>query len=177
MTTRRAYAASLGLAKADGRGRLSAAALAAIEEMESNGMVFEDSAAAKERSVKAKEPKTVTVKAGAFDAKKVRAWAKGMGLEVNARGRLSGDILDAYRKANPDDKPSETREHIRVVGKDIRPTAPRTRSPRTDYSAVLFGKTIRLSEREACKCGYSLSHCSCGSPIVLGMDVTVRTRG
>jgi hypothetical protein len=73
MTTRREYAASLGLAKADGRGRLSAAALEKIAEMESMGMVFTDSAAAKERSVKAK---TVTVKAGAFDARTVRNWAK-----------------------------------------------------------------------------------------------------
>ena len=175
MTTRREFAASLGLAKADGRGRLSAAALEKIAEMEAMGMVFDDTAAAKERAVKAKNP--ITVKAGAFDAKKVRAWATSMGLPVNSRGRLSAEIMDAYSKANPEDKPSETREHIKVVGKDIRPTAPRTRSSRTDYSATLFGKTIRLSEREACKCGYSLSHCSCGSPIVLGMDVTVRTRG
>lgn len=175
MTTRRAYAASLGLAKAEGRGRLSAAALEAIAEMEANGMVFEDTAASKARAEKSKT--VPVVKAGAFDAKKVRAWATSVGLPVNARGRLSAEVMDAYRKANPEDKPSETREHIRVVGKDIRPTAARTRSSRTDYSAVLFGKTIRLSEREACKCGYSLSHCSCGSPIVLGMDVTVRARG
>lgn len=174
MTTRREYAASLGLAKADGRGRLSAAALEAIAEMEANGMVFEDTAASKARAEKSK---TVTVKAGAFDAKKVRAWAKSVGLEVNSRGRLSAEVMDAYGKANPEDKPSETREHIRVVGKDIRPTAPRTRSHRTEYTAELFGKRIVLNEREACKCGYSLSHCSCGSPIVLGMDVTVRSRG
>jgi hypothetical protein len=174
MTTRRAYAASLGLAKAEGRGRLSAAALEAIAEMEAGGMVFEDTAASKARSEKSK---TVTVKAGEFDAKKVRAWATSNGISVNARGRLSAEVLDAYRKANPDVKPSETREHIKIVGKDIRPTAARTRSNRTDYTAVLYGKTIRLSEREACKCGYSLSHCSCGSPIVLGMDVTVRSRG
>lgn len=175
MTTRREYAASLGLAKADGRGRLSAAALEKIAEMEAMGMVFEDTAAAKERAVKAKAP--VTVKAGAFDAKRVRVWAKSMGLNVNERGRLSAEVMEAYGKANPDVTPSTTREHIKVVGKDIRPTAPRTRSHRTEYIAHFGQKRIMLNEREACKCGYSLSHCSCGSPIVLGMDVTVHSRG
>ena len=138
-------------------------------------MVFADSASAKERSVKAKGPKAVTV-AGEFDSRKVRSWAKSNGLNVSERGRLSAEILDAYRKANPDVKPSETREHIRVVGKDIRPTAPRTRSKRTEYFAHFGNKRIVLNEREACKCGYSLSHCACGSPIVLGMDVTVHAR-
>lgn len=174
MTTRREFAASLGLAKADGRGRLSAAALAKIAEMEEMGMVFEDTAASKARAEKSK---TVTVKAGAFDAKKVRAWAKSVGLPVNERGRLSSEIMEAYGKANPDVKPSETRENIRVVGKDIRPTAPRTRSSRTEYIAYFGNKRLILNEREACKCGYSLSHCSCGSPIVLGMDVEVKARG
>lgn len=174
MTTRREFAASLGLAKADGRGRLSAAALAKIAEMEEMGMVFEDTAASKARAEKSK---TVTVRAGAFDAKKVRAWAKSVGLEVNSRGRLSAEVMEAYGKANPEDKPSETREHIRVVGKDIRPTAPRTRSSRTEYIAYFGNKRLILNEREACKCGYSLSHCSCGSPIVLGMDVEVKARG
>lgn len=176
MTTRRAYAASLGLAKADGRGRLSKEALAAIEEMEANGMVFEDSAAAKERAVKAKEPKAVTVQAGEFNAKAVRAWALSVGMPVNTRGRLSADVFEAYRKANPNVKPSETREHIRVVGKDTRPHAAPTRSARTEYFAWYGNKRIKLSPREACKCGYSLSHCQCGSPIVLGMDVTVHAR-
>lgn len=174
MTTRREYLAELGLAKRDGRGRLSAAGLEKIAEMEAMGMVFSDSVVAKERSVKAK---TVTVKAGAFDARTVRNWAKSVGMPVNERGRLSGEILEAYRKANPEVKPSETREHIRVIGKDIRPTAPRTRSKRTEYIAWLGNKRMVLGENEACKCGYSLSHCSCGSPHVLGMDVTVRTRG
>lgn len=42
MTTRREYAASLGLAKADGRGRLSREALAAIDKALAEGRSFSD---------------------------------------------------------------------------------------------------------------------------------------
>lgn len=43
MLTRREYAASLGLAKPNSRGRLSLEAHAAIEAAEANGMQFKDS--------------------------------------------------------------------------------------------------------------------------------------
>ena len=52
MTTRREYAASLGLAKPNTRGRLSKEAHEAIAKAESEGMVFTDSA---------KAPKTQTL--------------------------------------------------------------------------------------------------------------------
>lgn len=168
--TRRAYAVSLGLAK-ESRGRMSAEAYAAIEKAEANGMVFSDAAApAKRAAVKA------APKAGQFDAKTVRAWAKTVGIEVNSRGRLSAEVLDAYRKANPEVKPAAPGVHVKVTGKDVRPHAAPTRSSRTEYFAWYGNKRIVLSEREACKCGYSLSHCSCGSPVVLGMDVEIHAR-
>lgn len=44
MTTRREYAASLGLAKPNTRGRLSREAHAAIDKAEQEGMVFTDAA-------------------------------------------------------------------------------------------------------------------------------------
>lgn len=170
--TRRAYAATLGLAKADARGRMSAEAHAAIALAESTGTVFSDSTAqARVKVVKA------APKAGEFDARKVREWAKSKGLTVNARGRLSAEVLAAFKADNPEVAPAAPGTHVKVIGKDIRPTAPRRRSARTEYTAVdRKGKTWNLSEREACKCGASLMYCRCGSPVVLGMDVTVRVR-
>lgn len=168
--TRRAYAASLGLAKEGARGRMSADAHAAIAKAESEGKVFVDSNATP-RKVIASAPK-----AGQFDAKVVRAWAASVGVEVNARGRLSATVLDAYRKANPEVKAEAPGVHVKVTGKDIRPHAPRFRSSRTEYFAYFGNKRIVLSENEACKCGYSLAYCKCGSPIVLGMDVEVHNR-
>lgn len=168
--TRRAYAASLGLAKEGARGRMSAEAHAAIAKAEAEGKVFSDTNATP-RKVVATAPK-----AGQFDAKTVRAWAASKGLSVNARGRLSAEVLAAYKADNPEVKPEAPGTHVKVVGKDVRPHAAPTRSSRTEYVAWFGNKRIILSEREACKCGYSLSHCRCGSPIVLGMDVTVRTR-
>lgn len=168
--TRRAYAASLGLAKEGARGRMSAEAHAAIAKAEGEGKVFSDTNATP-RKVVAAAPK-----AGQFDAKTVRAWAASKGLSVNARGRLSAEVLAAYKADNPEVKAEAPGTHVKVVGKDVRPHAAPTRSSRTEYTAWFGNKRIILSEREACKCGYSLSHCRCGSPIVLGMDVTVRTR-
>lgn len=168
--TRRAYAASLGLAKEGARGRMSADAHAAIAKAEAEGKVFSDTNATP-RKVVASAPK-----AGQFDAKAVRTWAKSNGIEVNSRGRLSAEVLDAYRKANPEVKAEAPGTHVKVIGKDVRPHAAPRRSSRTEYIAWFGNKRIVLSEREACKCGYSLSHCACGSPVVLGMDVTVRTR-
>lgn len=168
--TRRAYAVSLGLAK-ESRGRMSAEAYAAIAKAEANGMVFADAEAPKKRAAVKAAPK-----AGQFDAKVVRAWAKSKGMEVNSRGRLSAEILAAYKADNPEVKPAAPGVHVKVTGKDVRPHAERTRSRRTEYVAWYNGKRLRLSENEVCKCGYSLSHCGCGSPVVLGMDVEIHNR-
>ena len=170
MQTRREYAATLGLAKLGVRGRMSREAYAAIEAAEAAGTVFADTGVVRTN-------KPAAVKAGAYDAKKVRAWAKANGIEVNARGRISGEILEAYAKANPDVK-AEAISGVKVsTGKDVRPAAPATRGPNTEYLAVdRKGKVWRFNEREACKCGYSLSHCSCGSPVVLGLDVEVKVK-
>ncbi|QNN98258.1 Lsr2-like DNA bridging protein [Streptomyces phage LilMartin] len=168
--TRRAYAVSLGLAK-DARGRMSKAAYDAIAEAEGKGMVFSDAAAPVKRAAVKAAPK-----AGQFDAKTVRAWAASKGMSVNTRGRLSAEVLAAYKADNPDVKPAEPGVHVKVTGKDVRPHAAPTRSHRTEYIAWYRGKRLILSEREACKCGYSLSHCSCGSPVVLGMDVEIHAR-
>jgi len=168
--TRRAYAVSLGLAK-DARGRMSAAAYEAIASAEKNGMVFTDAVTVSRAKVVKAAPK-----AGQFDAKTVRAWAASKGLTVSARGRISAEILTAYKADNPDVKPAEPGVHVKVTGKDVRPHAAPTRSPRTEYVAWFGNKRIMLTEREVCKCGYSLSHCHCGSPVVLGMDVEVHNR-
>lgn len=175
--TRRAYAASLGLAKADTVGRMSADAHAAIAKAELEGMVFADKApATKVRVPRVKAAAAEPVKPlGYVDPKMVRTWAKAHGIEVNARGRLAREVVELFLMDHPAAESKETSVKVKP-GKDIRPHAARTRSRRTDYSAHLMGKTIRLSENEVCKCGVSLSHCKCGSPVVLGMDVTVRNR-
>ncbi|UVK61106.1 Lsr2-like DNA bridging protein [Streptomyces phage Angela] len=168
--TRRAYAVSLGLAK-DARGRMSSAAYEAIAKAEAGGMVFSDAQAPVKRAAVKSAPK-----AGQFEAKAVRAWAASKNMAVSARGRISAEVLAAYKADNPEIKPAAPGVHVKVTGKDVRPHAAPTRSHRTEYIAWYRGKRIILSEREACKCGYSLSHCGCGSPVVLGMDVEVRTR-
>lgn len=170
--TRRAYAATLGLAKADARGRMSAEAHVAIAEAEKSGKVFSDSKAQERiKTVKA------APKAGQFDAKAVRVWAKSKGINVNPRGRLSAEVLAAFKADNPEVAPAAPGALVKVIGKDIRPTAPRRRPAGTEYTAVdRKGKHWTFTEREACKCGVSLAYCRCGSPVVLGMDVTVRTR-
>lgn len=169
--TRRAYAASLGLAKLGVRGRMSADAYAAIEKAEAGGMTFSDSAApAKRAAVK------VAPKAGQFDAKAVRAWAVSKGLNVSSRGRISAEVLAAYKADNPEVKPAAPGAKVVVSGKDVRPHRERVRSARTEYIAWYRGKRLLLSEREVCKCGASLSHCYCGTPFVLGMDVEVHNR-
>jgi hypothetical protein len=167
--TRRAYAISLGLAK-DSRGRMSAKAYEAIASAEKTGTVFSDSEATP-RKVIAAAPK-----AGQFEAKAVRAWAATKGLTVSSRGRISAEVLAAYKADNPAVTPAAPGVHVKVTGKDVRPHANPTRGARTEYFAWYGNKRIVLSEREACKCGYSLSHCSCGSPVVLGMDVQVHAR-
>lgn len=170
--TRREYAASLGLAQMGVRGRMSKAAYDACDAAAAKGLVeFTDAQASVKRAAVKAAPK-----AGQFDAKTVRAWAKTVGIEVNSRGRLSAEVLDAYRKANPEVKPSEPGVHVKVTGKDVRPAAAPTRSSRTEYFVWYGNKRIKVTEREACKCGYSLSHCSCGSPVVLGMDVEIHAR-
>jgi hypothetical protein len=170
MQTRREYAASLGLAEMGKRGRMSVAANEAIKAAEAAGTVFADTGVVR-------TSKPAAVKAGAYDAKKVRTWAKANGIEINSRGRISGEILEAYAKANPDVK-AEAVTGVKVTtGKDVRPAAPATRGRNTEYVAVdRKGKVWRFNEREACKCGYSLSHCSCGSPVVLGLDVEVKVK-
>ncbi|WXW92499.1 Lsr2-like DNA bridging protein [Streptomyces phage Enygma] len=170
MQTKREYAASLGLAEMGKRGRMSKAAYAAIEAAESKGTVFADTGVVRTN-------KPAAVKAGAYDAKAVRAWAKANGIEINSRGRISSEILEAYGKANPDVK-AEAVTGVKVTtGKDVRPHAAPTRGKSTEYVAVdRNGKTWRFSEREVCKCGYSLSHCGCGSPVVLGLDVEVKNK-
>lgn len=179
--TRRAYAASLGLAKADTVGRMSADAHAAIAKAELDGMVFADKApATKVRTVSVKSGEAKAVKEavkplGYVDPKMVRTWAKANGIEVNARGRLAREVVELFLMDHPNAESKETTVSVRS-GKDIRPHAERTRSARTDYTAHFGTKLIRLSENEVCTCGVSLSHCKCGSPIVLGMDVTVRNR-
>lgn len=167
--TRRAYAVSLGLAK-ESRGRMSVAAYEAIASAEKSGKVFADTDSTP-RKVIAAAPK-----AGQFEAKAVRAWAATKGLTVSARGRISAEVLAAYKSDNPTVTPAAPGVHVKVTGKDVRPHANPTRSSRTEYTAWYGNKRLVLSEREACKCGYSLSHCSCGSPVVLGMDVTVHAR-
>jgi hypothetical protein len=166
--TRRAYAVSLGLAE-NKRGRMSKAANDACDAAVAGGMVFADSGTP--RKVIASAPK-----AGQFDAKTVRAWATSKGLNVSARGRISAEVLTAYKADNPEVKPSEPGVHVKVIGKDIRPHAEPTRGSRTEYIAHFGNKRLILSEREVCKCGYSLSHCHCGTPFVLGMDVEVHAR-
>lgn len=168
--TRRAYAVSLGLAK-DARGRMSSAAYEAIAKAEADGMVFSDAQAPVKRAAVKAAPK-----AGQFEAKAVRAWAASKGMNVSSRGRISAEVLAAYKADNPEVKPAAPGVHVKVTGKDVRPHAAPTRSHRTEYTAWYRGKRLILSEREVCKCGYSLSHCGCGSPVVLGMDVEVRTR-
>lgn len=165
--TRRAYAASLGLAKPDTVGRLSAAAKEAIVKAELSGMVFADNAPARKSPTvhvaSATTPKAESKSVGYVDPKAVRVWAKLHGIDVNARGRLSKDVVELFLMDHPEAESKEQTVSVRS-GKDIRPHAARTRSPRTDYSAYYRGKRIRLSENEACKCGVSLSHCKCGSP-------------
>ncbi|QNA75372.1 Lsr2 family protein [Streptomyces sp. So13.3] len=34
------------------------------------------------------------------DAAKVREWAQAQGIEINARGRIPGDVLEKYQAAN-----------------------------------------------------------------------------
>jgi hypothetical protein len=170
MQTRREYAASLGLAEMGKRGRMSKAAYAAIEAAEAKGTVFADTGVVRTN-------KPATVKAGAYDAKKVRAWAKANGIEVNSRGRISSEILEAYAKANPDVKAEAVSGVKAPTGKDVRPHAEPTRGKNVEYLAVdRKGKVWKFSEREVCKCGYSLSHCGCGSPVVLGLDVEVKNK-
>src|ERR1041384_6133293 len=162
MQTRREYAASLGLAEMGKRGRMSAKANEAVKAAEAAGTVFADTGVVRTN-------KPAAVKAGAYDAKAVRAWAKANGIEINSRGRISSEILEAYAKANPDVKAPS--------GKGVRPHAARFRSASTEYVAVdRKGKVWRFSENEACKCGYSLAYCKCGSPVVLGLDVEVKSK-
>ncbi|PIM66093.1 hypothetical protein CTU88_45145 [Streptomyces sp. JV178] len=170
MQTRREYAASLGLAEMGKRGRMSAKANEAVKAAEAAGTVFADT-----NVVRTNKP--AAVKAGAYDAKAVRAWAKANGIEINSRGRISSEILEAYAKANPDVKAEAVSGVKAPSGKDVRPHAARFRSASTEYVAVdRKGKVWRFSENEACKCGYSLAYCKCGSPVVLGLDVEVKSK-
>jgi hypothetical protein len=173
--TPRAYAASLGLAEMGKRGRMSAAANEAIETARKGGMEFADATPVKTTApkvIKVTAPKPATVKAGQFDAKAVRAWAATVGLTTNTRGRLSAEVLAAYAAANPAIKASEPGTIKAVAGKDIRPTAPETRDSDVRYFAWVNNKRVSVSSRTACKCGYSLSHCGCGSPMVsLGTSI------
>ena len=63
--------------------------------------------ARRSRSSRAAAPKAAAPQAsgrrnrrGAVDAGAVREWARSQGHEVSARGRLSAELLEAYRAAN-----------------------------------------------------------------------------
>lgn len=51
---------------------------------------------------------TATAKGEASEAERIRQWAKANGMEVAERGRLSEDIVEAYKKAQDNGANSNT---------------------------------------------------------------------
>lgn len=120
MATRREYLISLGLAK-EGRGKFSAAGVAALEKAVSEGVVFDEPAkpAPKEKVAKTDAPAdapkpgpvrpapVAQVKTAVLpstpkvdvDAKAVRSWAKQNGHEVGDRGRIHASVIQAFLNA------------------------------------------------------------------------------
>lgn len=91
--TKRDYLVSLGLAKADARGRFSKEAQAALDKAVSEGMVFADTPSIRRE----------TVVTQPYDARKVRRWAEKNGISLGQRGRVPADIVARFYAENPDE--------------------------------------------------------------------------
>ena len=96
MQTARQYLFSLGLTGSpEGRGRFSNEAKAALADAEKKGIKFIDTSPAKVQP-------TIDV-----NAKAVRKWASENGYSLGDRGRISGEIKQAYLDStNESDRPA-----------------------------------------------------------------------
>jgi hypothetical protein len=169
--TPREYLISLGLAKPT-RGKFSKEGLAALDAARKKGMTFDEPAhvvKAKERANKPKPVKPVdsTPKSQAprvdnsnLDPKTVRAWAIANNVPVGKRGRVAPEVYAAYREAHTETEVVK-RVDVPLVGKDLRPEAPRLRSFPKFEGTDINGSKITLIDKECCMCcGYSMPWCS-----------------
>lgn len=144
MQTARQYLFSLGLVKApEGRGRFSNEAKAALAEAQAKGIKFIDT------TTTAVQP-TIDV-----NVKAVRKWANENGYSVGDRGRISGEIRQAYIDAtSPEDRPApeDRNDGINEYADAFYRYPQGTNFSGTDSD----GKTHTVSGRNACTCGYSL---------------------
>lgn len=161
------YAVSLGLAK-PGKGRMGREATEAVAKARAEGMTFSKEIAVKPQRVKVTKPETPKP-VGNFDAKAVREWAKSNGVEVSERGRISAEVKIAYAEANPDAERS-----VKVVGgKDLRPAAPMTSEPGTEWTGYFNNKSVTVSGKTCCtKCQVSLAYHTCNTPSAVVGDGT-----
>lgn len=51
----------------------------------------------------------------------IRSWAREKGLQVGERGRLPGDVTDAYRAEHPDELPDVDQAHAEQLGAELVP--------------------------------------------------------
>ena len=143
--TAREYLFSLGLTKSpEGRGRFSNEAKQALAKAEKDGIKFIDTSPAKVQP-------TIDV-----NAKAVRKWASENGYSLGDRGRISGEIKQAYLDStNESDRPAP----VATVRGDLNEYAAAAfRHPiNTDFTGKdSTGKVHKVSGRNACDCGYSL---------------------
>lgn len=164
----KSYAVSLGLAK-EGKGRMSAEALAAVEKAKAEGKTF----AGRPQPTTSRQPRpeavvrTKVVRPSTVDAKAVRKWARENGHEVNERGRLNLSVLDAYlaaHKGNPASMPQQS-----AVKPPPVPVRPQDRA----YVRILAsdaekarGISEPVMEITAChRCRKGIRYCQCSEGI------------
>lgn len=161
--TKRDYLVSLGLAKADARGRFSKEAQAALDKAVSEGKVFADTPTTRKETVVITE---------SYDVKKVRRWAARQGIALGQRGRIPASIVAQYLAENPAEAESVQTEEEAVA--ESYPAEPAAKEPVRDET-VAYGFARRaedapeyLSEPvvaiENCgRCGGGIAYCRCTS--------------
>ena len=169
---------AFGIGKGGGKGRISAEGHAMLEQAISKGATFpEPIVAAKAPRVKVSTapPKPVIptdrkAEAQKVDPAAIREWAKGKGIAVSERGRISAETTLAYLADVPEGK--RDARSITNGEKDLRQAAPRVHPVGTTWRADFTNfrgekETLILSDRTACgNCRVSLSHCGCARPFV-----------
>ena len=155
----------------NGRGRISKEGHALIEEAIKNGVRF-------------KEPANFNFSTGAkvatdkptdsYDPSEVRRWAISNGIEVPARGRISGHLAQRYLDAVPKEERHEKPTEIDMY-RDGTPRAYPEGQTFTVFYTDLKGKSMTMTIGDRCvcmTCRVSLGHCHCltPGPVAIGSE-------
>lgn len=186
MVTKREWLVSKGLAK-PGRGKFSAEAIKEIEKAESEGMVFDLTAAEKYKiqreaaPAKVRPPKKEKVSRpdnSLYDVKSVRAWAARKGIQLATRGRISSEVISSYLSENGEKKAVSRKPRVAVSKKRNEIVGYTYARRNANDPKFISEPLVAVSNCGACHRGVAMCGCSSGptAPKYLGGEALMLTR-